>query len=42
MIGSTKAKARDNVSICIIVDSEEVKPTNSLELVGSTLTASSR
>jgi hypothetical protein len=33
MIGSTKATARDNASICIIVDRGEVKPTNSFELL---------
>jgi hypothetical protein len=36
MIGGTKAKARDNASICIIVDRAEVKPTNSFELLGVT------
>jgi hypothetical protein len=36
MIGGTKAKARDNTSICINVDGAEVKPTNSLEFLGVT------
>jgi hypothetical protein len=36
MIGG-KAKARDNASISIIVDGAEVKPTNSLELLGVTI-----
>jgi hypothetical protein len=34
---SGKAKAGDNASISIIVDGAEVKPTNSLELLGVTL-----
>jgi hypothetical protein len=36
MIGDTKAKARDNASICINVDGAEVKPSNSFELLGVT------
>jgi hypothetical protein len=36
MIGGTKTKARDNVSICITVNSAEVKPTNSFQLLGVT------
>jgi hypothetical protein len=33
---SGKAKARDNASITITVNSPEVKPANSLELLGIT------
>jgi hypothetical protein len=36
MIGGTKAKARDNASICITLDGVEVKPTNSFQLLGVT------
>jgi hypothetical protein len=36
MIGSTKAKARDNASICINVDGAEVKLSNSFKLLGVT------
>jgi hypothetical protein len=36
MIGGTKAKARDNASICFNVDGAEVKPSNSFKLLGVT------